>query len=178
MTALRRWYQRLRLLIGEIAKFGAVGAFGVVVNIAVFNLCLHTLRLQPVRSGVIATAVAICTNYLGNPHWTYRNRDKSQQAREVSLFLLFSGVGLLIENGVLALSHYGFGFTSPLADNIAKNGIGLGLGTLFRFWSYRTWVFRALPAREAVKVAEQLLIEEPVGATALRRGSQSGSRDR
>jgi hypothetical protein len=24
--------------------------------------------------------------------------------------------------------------------------IGLGLGTLFRFWSYRKWVFPELPA--------------------------------
>ena len=42
---------------------------------------------------------------------------------------------------MLAVSHYGLGFTSPLADNIAKNVIGLGIGTVFRFWTYRTWVF-------------------------------------
>lgn len=154
MTALHRVYERLRLILHEIVRFGAVGAFGVVVNIAVFNLCLHTFHLQTVRSGVIATGVAICTNYLGNRHWTYRHRDKSQQTREVTLFLLFSGIGLVIENGILALSHYGFGFTSTLADNVAKNVIGLGIGTLFRFWSYRTWVFRALPALEPVEPIE------------------------
>jgi len=33
------------------------------------------------------------------------------------------------------------GFTSALADNISANVVGLGLGTLFRFWSYRKWVF-------------------------------------
>lgn len=30
---------------------------------------------------------------------------------------------------------------TPLADNISANVIGLGLGTLFRFWSYSTFVF-------------------------------------
>lgn len=169
MSALRALYQRLRMIIAEIIKFGAVGAFGVVVNIVVFNLCLHTFHLQTVRSGVIATAVAICTNYLGNRYWTYRHCDKNRRTREVSLFLLFSGIGLVIENGILALSHYGFGFTSSLADNIAKNVVGLGIGTLFRFWSYRTWVFRALPARETVEAAEHFLKEtgqpkRPVGA--------------
>jgi hypothetical protein len=31
---------------------------------------------------------------------------------------------------------------NALADNISANVIGLGLGTLFRFWSYRKFVFR------------------------------------
>lgn len=133
---------RLRGLARELAKFGTVGAFGVLVNVVVFNLCIRVLDLATVRSGVIATAVAIGTNYVGNRYWTYRHADKSRVQRELSLFLFFSGVGLVIENGVLAVSHYGLDFTSPLADNVAKNVIGLGLGTVFRFWSYRTWVFR------------------------------------
>ncbi|EST32002.1 hypothetical protein N566_20365 [Streptomycetaceae bacterium MP113-05] len=133
---------RLRGLVRELAKFGVVGAFGVLVNVAVFNFCIRALDLATVRSGVIATAVAIIANYAGNRHWTYRHADKSRVQRELSLFLFFSGVGMVVENGVLALSHYGFDFTSQLADNVAKNVVGLGLGTVFRFWAYRTWVFR------------------------------------
>jgi hypothetical protein len=41
----------------------------------------------------------------------------------------------------LAISHYVLDFTSTLADNVSGNGVGLVLGTLFRFWSYRKWVF-------------------------------------
>lgn len=137
---------RLEQLARELGKFGTVGAFGFLVNLVVFNLCVHLLGLAVVRSGVIATFVAICTNYVGNRYWTYRGCDKSRRSRELSLFFVFSGIGLVIENGILAISHYGFGFTSTVADNIAKNVIGLGLGMAFRFWSYRTWVFRALPA--------------------------------
>ncbi|TDC21500.1 GtrA family protein [Streptomyces sp. 8K308] len=133
---------RLSGIAHEVVKFGTVGALGVVVNVVVFNLCTQGADLAPVRSGVLATTAAILTNYVGNRYWTYRDRDKSGRSREASLFLLFSGVGMVIENGVLALSHYGLGFTSSLADNLAKNVIGLGLGSLFRFWSYRTWVFR------------------------------------
>ncbi|MFD5318327.1 GtrA family protein [Streptomyces sp. NPDC127098] len=133
---------RMRGIAHEVAKFGTVGALGVVVNVVVFNLCTQGAGLAPVRSGVLATTAAIVTNYVGNRYWTYRDRDKSGRSREASLFLLFSGVGMVIENGVLALSHYGLDFTSSLADNVAKNVVGLGLGSLFRFWSYRTWVFR------------------------------------
>ncbi|MEN8655663.1 GtrA family protein [Streptomyces sp. 21So2-11] len=152
--ALRR---RLDRLVRELAKFGAVGAVGFLVNAIVFNVCVHYFDLAVVRSGVIATAVAIGTNYLGNRHWTYRSSDKRGRSRELTLFLLFSGVGLVIENGVLALSHYGLDFTSTLADNVAKNVIGLGIATIFRFWSYRTWVFRKTPAQDAVETAESFL---------------------
>jgi putative flippase GtrA len=133
---------RLRGIAHEAVKFGTVGAFGFLVNVVVFNLCAQLAGLEPLQAGVIATSAAIFTNYLGNRYWTYRHRDKTRKSREAGLFLLFSAVGMVIENGVLALSHYGFGFTSPLADNLAKNVIGLGIGALFRFWSYRTWVFR------------------------------------
>jgi hypothetical protein len=47
--------------------------------------------------------------------------------------------------GCLWISHYLLGLDSALADNISANVIGLGLGTLFRFWSYRRWVFPELP---------------------------------
>ncbi|MDP2014193.1 MAG: GtrA family protein, partial [Actinomycetota bacterium] len=47
--------------------------------------------------------------------------------------------------GCLYISHYVLGLTSALADNLSANVIGLGLGTLFRFWSYRKWVFPAVP---------------------------------
>lgn len=132
----------LERLVRELAKFGAVGALGFLVNVAIFNLCIHTFQLAPIRSGVISQVVAIGTNYLGNRYWTYRHIDKNRIHRETVLFFLFSGAGLVLENGILALSHYGFGYTSPLADNIAKNVIGLAIGTVFRFWAYRTWVFK------------------------------------
>jgi putative flippase GtrA len=149
MGERRALRSRLLRLRRELAKFGTVGAFGFLVNVAVFNLCIHGLGLAPVRSGVIATAVAIGTNYLGNRYWTYRHTDKSRMHREAGLFMLFSGIGLVIENGALAISHYGLGLDSPLADNIAKNVVGLGAATVFRFWAYRTWVFRGeVRARE------------------------------
>ncbi|MFD8572073.1 GtrA family protein [Streptomyces sp. NPDC057694] len=140
----------------EIAKFGVVGALGVLVNFAVFNLMRHGTDLQVVRASVIATVVAIVFNYVGFRYFTYRDRDKSGRAKELTLFLLFSVVGLVIENGVLYAATYWFHWDSSLQSNIFKF-LGMGLATLFRFWSYRTWVFRALPAKEAVASAESFL---------------------
>ncbi|MFF9402785.1 GtrA family protein [Streptomyces sp. NPDC014744] len=144
---------RLDQLAREVAKFGTVGALGLVVNIAVSNLLWRTTDLQVVRAGLLATFIAILFNYVGFRYWTYRDRDKTGRTRELTLFLLFSGVGAVIENGVLYVATYGFGWDTPLQSNVFKI-LGIGIATLFRFWSYRTWVFKALPAPEPTEPAE------------------------
>ncbi|NNJ05597.1 GtrA family protein [Streptomyces sp. PKU-MA01144] len=147
---------RLNRLAREVAKFGAVGAMGLLVNMAVFNLLRQTTEIPVVRASLLATVVAILFNYVGFRYFTYRDRDKSGRTKELTLFLLFSAVGLVIENGVLYVATYGFGWDGPLQSNVFKF-LGIAVATLFRFWSYRTWVFRALPARAAVQTAESFL---------------------
>ncbi|MER7920708.1 MULTISPECIES: GtrA family protein [unclassified Streptomyces] len=141
----------LQRLVGEMAKFGAVGGAGVLVNLGVFNLVRHVSTLPVVRASIIATVVAIAFNYVGFRYWTYRDRDRSGRTKELTLFLFFSAIGLVIENGVLFLATYGLGWDSPLESNVFKF-LGIGIATLFRFWSYRTWVFRAMPAQEAEEI--------------------------
>ncbi|MEX2986229.1 GtrA family protein [Streptomyces sp. C36] len=131
-------------LVHEFAKFGTVGGLGIFVNLGVFNVCRGATGLPVVRCSVIATTVAIAFNYLGLRYFTYRDRDKSHRSREVFLFAAFSGVGLVIENGILYAATYGFGWASPFLSNVFKF-VGIATATLFRFWSYRAWVFRALP---------------------------------
>ncbi|MER6053331.1 GtrA family protein [Streptomyces sp. BHT-5-2] len=163
-SALR---SRLEGLVREVVKFGAVGGAGVVVNFAVFNLVRHLTELPVVRASIVATVVATGTNYIGYRYFAYRDRDKQGRTKELTLFLLFSVVGLVIENGILYAATYGFGWDSPLQSNVFKF-LGIGIATLFRFWSYRTWVFRALPAREAVQTAESFLTDDsrlPSGAS-------------
>ncbi|MEV4439310.1 GtrA family protein [Streptomyces sp. NPDC049577] len=131
----------------EFAKFGTVGVLGIFVNFGVFNLCRGITGLPVVRCSVIATVVAIAFNYLGLRHFTYRDRDKGHRSREVLLFAGFSVIGLIIENGVLYVATYGFGWDTPFQSNLFKF-LGIGTATLFRFWSYRAWVFRALPGHD------------------------------
>jgi len=149
---------RIERLTREVAKFGAVGGAGLLINLIAFNVVRHTTDLQVVRASVIATVVAIISNYIGFRHFTYRDRDKSGRTKELTLFVLFSAVGLVIENGVLFAATYGLGFDSPLASNVFKF-VGIGIATLFRFWSYRTWVFRVAPSHGAVAGAQSFLAD-------------------
>lgn len=148
MKALRDRYDRIGHQLHETLKFGAVGGFGVIVNMIVFNICRDHMGLASVRSSVISTAVAIVVTYLGNRYWAFRHRTSKDTRRQFVLFMVFSGVGMAIEAGTVAISHYWLGHPSLLADNIAKYVVGLPLGTLFRFWSYRTWVFTGTHAMD------------------------------
>ena len=90
---------------------------------------------------IVSVAVATTVAYFGNRYWTFRHRGRTSFGREYVLFFVLNGVGLLISVSVLWFSHYALGLTSALADNISANVVGLALGTIFRFWSYRRWVF-------------------------------------
>ena len=94
--------------------------------------------------------------YIGNRTWTFRRRSRSAVGREYTLFFLLNAVGLGIALGCLVISHYLLGFTSPLSDNIAANVVGPVLGTTFRFWSYRRFVFPALLPEAAAVSADPL----------------------
>jgi putative flippase GtrA len=147
--------QRLDAMVRELAKFGAVGGAGLLVNFLAFNVVRSVTDLQVVRASVVATVVAIIFNYIGFRHFTYRDRERGGRTKEMTLFLVFSAIGLVIENGILYVATYGFHMDSPLHSNIFKF-LGIGIATLFRFWSYRTWVFRALPDHETAVTSENV----------------------
>lgn len=138
-------HPRLAALVREAAKFGSVGAVAYVVQLAVTNL-LWALTDQHVLVGqVIGTICAIAVAFVGNRFWTFGDRVRTGYGRETVLFLVMNGIGMLIQLGCQAFSLYVLGFDGPLAQNIAGNVVGVGLGTLFRFFSYRTWVFPERP---------------------------------
>lgn len=143
MRALLRAYYRLGHLVRELMKFGVVGGVAFLVDLSMFNVFLHATD-KPLTSKTLSTVLATTVAYAGNRTWTFRRRSRSGIRREYALFFLLNAVGLGIALTCLAVSHYVLGFTSTLADNIAANVVGLALGTTFRFWSYRRFVFPAL----------------------------------
>ncbi|MGF1429688.1 GtrA family protein [Kitasatospora sp. LaBMicrA B282] len=140
---------RMRGVSGEVLKFAVVGVVGIVVNFGVSNAVLHATHWAPVRCSVIGTVVAILANYIGYRYWVYRDSDAASRRREITLFLVFSAIGLLIENGTVWVVTYPLGMKGTLAYNASKVA-GTGVATLFRFFSYRTWVFKAMPELPAV----------------------------
>jgi putative flippase GtrA len=139
--------QRVRALVPELAKFGVVGAIGAVVDLGGSALLYGTFHLGPVTSKAIGVTSACVVTYLGSRFWTFRHRENQAVHRELILFIILNGIGLVIAEVVIATTAYAFGARDQIAYN-AASVIGTGFGTIFRFWAYRKWVFLA-PAAPA-----------------------------
>ncbi|MER7501231.1 GtrA family protein [Nonomuraea pusilla] len=149
MKFVRRLYQRFRSLLHELTKFGAIGAAAFLLDTGLYNLILLGIGWGPMTSKVIATTVSATFAYLGNRYWTFRHREQSGLGREYFLFFLLNGIALLFGVLVIGFTAWTLRLTDVLSLNIA-NIVGVGLGTLFRYWSYKKWVF--LEATEPIPV--------------------------
>ncbi|GEP39640.1 hypothetical protein NPS01_33030 [Nocardioides psychrotolerans] len=138
----------------EVPTFLLVGGAGYVVDVVTFNVLRDQTALadyHPTVSKVLAVAAAMVVTYLGNYMLTWRDRNSAHRGRQVALFVAFNVIGLAISLAALIVSHDVLGLTSRLADNISANVIGLGLGTAFRYWSYRRFVFTDAGSPRAVE---------------------------
>lgn len=137
---------RIKGLMGlfwrEVAKFGVVGGVAFVIDTGIYLWLLSgTMGAHPTRAKIIAAAVATVFSWLANRYWTFRHRRQANVVREVVLFIIMNGIGLGIAAACVYVSHWVLGFESATADVIAGSVVGLVLGTIFRFFAYRFWVF-------------------------------------
>lgn len=159
--------------IARILPFLVVGGLGVVVDTASFTALRATILAPsiilagPIIAKVVSTALAIMSNWWGNRMWTFRDRRRGDAAREGVEFAIVSVGGLGIGLACLTVSHYALGLTSTLSDAIAANGVGLVLGTAFRFWLYSTWVYGRKPDDHAKPRRGRFELDRP---TRLRDG--------
>jgi putative flippase GtrA len=129
-------------------SFGLIGVGNAILYFVIFNLAI---MMGAIKATVIATAVTTTLAYIAHRHWTYRSRPKSAVRREYTLFVGFNVAGMLIQGVVVGFAKYGVGL-SETRDRIWFNVAtlaGIGLATAFRFWAYRTLVFRPHPVDHA-----------------------------
>jgi putative flippase GtrA len=163
VSSAHRLYTRFRHLIHEVAKFGVIGGLAFVVTELGTNLLHFDTGLGPLTANVIATIVATIVSYVGNRYWTFRHRESNAGiGREYALFFALNAVGLLIQLVCLGFTYYALSLTDKLSYNVALI-VGIALGTLFRFWSYRRWVWRA-PIAEVLEDHEMLEVAGAAGA--------------
>jgi dolichol-phosphate mannosyltransferase len=120
----------------QLGRFGAVGASGYVVNLAVFAACVHVLGIDYRVSAVIAWAVSVLNNFVLNRHWTFAAKQDHPVLQAVRFF---------------AVSLVAFGFTYvvlvALVDaglmKVAAQAIAIVAGTPLSFVGQKLWSFRA-----------------------------------
>jgi len=182
-------YERFRMLIHEAAKFGVVGLAGFIVSLGGADVLHFDAGVGKYKAVVIATIAATVVTFLGNRYWAFRHRERVGMGRETVLFFVFNGIGLLIQLASVAIVQDGAGLSGKLWYNLA-NLCGIGLGTLFRFWTYRKWVWRTqeptggvpaaghhrlspVPGSPEVAVAEAVAVGLDEEATLFGRGAEN-----
>ena len=158
---VRGLYMRFRQIIHEFAKFGIIGVIGLAITNLGYAL-MHSHGVGPVTSTTVATIIATGVAYIGNRYWSFRHRERTSVPREGTIFFVLNGIGLLIQDAVVAFNAYALHLEHhKLAEFLALN-IGIAIATVFRFWSYRRFVWAA-PAGDAGTGAAVQLDAEHLG---------------
>jgi putative flippase GtrA len=141
--------RRLQRLAAEGAKFLAVGGVATLVAFVLFNALVHgffgdptgPMNNRPLTAFVLANLVGMAVSYRGSRSWAFRHREPVGAAGGRVSFLVINIVTMAIPLLCLAVSRYVLELDSAVADNVAANVIGLGLGMAARFWAFRRFVF-------------------------------------
>jgi dolichol-phosphate mannosyltransferase len=120
----------------QLVRFGAVGASGYVVNLAVFAAGVHMLGIDYRVSAVLAWIVSVTNNFWWNRHWTF-GANGARPLRQAIRFFAVSLVVFGFSYGILVALVSGTGMTKDLAQAIA-----IAAGTPLNFVGQKLWSFK------------------------------------
>lgn len=126
-------------------RFAATGLAAYLVDVVVFNVLLLAADTPSVWAKVVSSAAAIAVAFAGSRWFTWPHRRTDRVVREYALFVLFSVLAAGLQLLCLVVSRELLDLRSPLADNVSANVVGMAIATAFRFFTFRTFVFRGAP---------------------------------
>lgn len=154
MRLLRILPERWQNLVREASSFAVIGVMNTAIDLIILNALLW---IGPLKAKVVSAVVATTFSYLANRYWTFAKRERTSVGREYVLFFALNLIGTAIQLSVIGAAKYGMGFSESggVSDRVALNVanlLGIGIALVFRFWSYRTFVFPA-PTEQVPKPA-------------------------
>lgn len=125
----------------ELGRFAVTGLAAYATDVVVFNVLLLGTPTSSAWSKVVSSLAAIAVAFAGSRWYTWRERRSDNPGREYALFLLMSLLAAGLQLLCLVFSREVLDLRSSLADNVSANVVGMAIATVFRFWSFRTFVF-------------------------------------
>ncbi len=119
-------------------KFAAVGAVGVVVNLASFTVLMN-LGLSKYLASPLAIEVSIVTNFLLNNYWTFSQRDMNDRIHIRGLkFNVVSFVALAVSYSTFLL----LSALDPSGIPQVHQAVGIVPATLINYFLNSYWTFK------------------------------------
>jgi dolichol-phosphate mannosyltransferase len=129
----------------RFARFGIVGASGLVVNTVLLAALTDVVGLFYVVSAVIATQGSTLWNFCLTELWVFSDRDhKRGLATRMALFFLMNNAALAVRGPLLVLLASGLGIHYVVANLISLISL-----TLLRFALADTWIWAKAPPSKA-----------------------------
>jgi putative flippase GtrA len=129
-----------RVLVKELTAFGAVGFVSLLIDLSIYNILLHK-GFGPLTAKLVSTTVATVVAYLGNRSLSFSHRARSSLKRETGFFVVINVIALIFALVVLAIFAYPLGYKHDTFVTNVVNLFTIGIGTIFRFWAYKRFVF-------------------------------------
>jgi putative flippase GtrA len=127
-----------RVLLKEISAFGFIGAIAFVIDVGVFTWLAPDGALKAkFVSSVLSTAFA----YVGNRYWSFSHRARTSIGRETAFFFGINAITLVFSLLVIAFFVYPLHYPHASFTVKVVNVVTIAIGTAFRFWSYKRFVF-------------------------------------
>lgn len=138
-----------RPFLSEAVRFMTVSLMATVVAVGLYNWLAYApyhlwspLHRHVTWSYVVAHSVGMLVSYELSRRWTFRHRSANKAGEG---FLSYAVINIItmatIPLGCLWFSRHVMDLTSPLADNVSGNVVGLLLSQVARFFLFRRFVF-------------------------------------
>ncbi len=144
-----------RILLKEVTAFGVIGIIALVIELGLYNwLAVHWephvglghAADQPrnyswLKAKAVAATVAMVFAYFGNKYLSFSHRARTSVGRETAFFFIIILIALIFGEAMIALFSYPL---NQIDNHVVMNLVNLatiGIGTVFRFWAYKRFVF-------------------------------------
>jgi putative flippase GtrA len=128
-----------RILLKEITAFGVIGLAALAIDLGLFAWLSPQGAL---KAKAVSTIVATTFAYFGNRHLSFSHRARSSLGRETSFFFGINLITLVFSELLIALFVYPLHYEHGSLTVFVVNVVTIGIGTVFRFWAYKRFVFQ------------------------------------
>ena len=130
-----------RILVKELTAFGVIGALAFAIDFGIFTWLTHGPDVNSLLAKAASTVLSTTFAYVGNRHLSFSHRARTTIGRETSFFFGINLITLVFSELAIALTVYGFGYGHASTTVTVVNLATIAVGTVFRFWSYKRFVF-------------------------------------